>query len=109
MNERICTHSRACHIDASNDINKGLLFLEMVTLTLSRVHACTRHQVGPVLDAHARAGRNFRGIRYLGGRAEQISFQSPAVNAALAEIDKRGLVLDCNGPETHPLDFDVSF
>jgi hypothetical protein len=108
MNERVCTHSRACHIDTSNGINQALPLLEMVTLTLSRDDACTRHQVGPVLDAHARAGRNFRGIRYLGGRAEQIAFLSPAVNAALAEIDKRGLVLDCNGPETNPLDFDVS-
>jgi predicted TIM-barrel fold metal-dependent hydrolase len=61
--------------------------------------------VDRLINAHAAASPNFRGVRYLGGKAEQIPFGSPAVLAALGVLARRGVVFDCNGPETHPLDF----
>ena len=61
--------------------------------------------IEPVLRAQMAAGRNFRGIRYLGGKAEEIPFADPKVKEACGVLAKLGLSLDCNGPETHPLDF----
>ena len=61
--------------------------------------------IEPVLRGHMAAGRNFRGIRYLGGKVEQLPFADPKVKDACAVLAKLGLSLDCNGPETHPLDF----
>eukprot|EP01065_Artemidia_motanka_P045035 TRINITY_DN651_c0_g1_i1.p1 TRINITY_DN651_c0_g1~~TRINITY_DN651_c0_g1_i1.p1 ORF type:complete len:307 (+),score=109.93 TRINITY_DN651_c0_g1_i1:205-1125(+) len=60
--------------------------------------------VRAVLQEHMRS-RNFRGVRYLGGRAEQIDFGSPKFVAAARVLAELGLVLDVNGPETHPLQF----
>ena len=39
-----------------------------------------------MLEEHARVARNFRGVRYLGGRAEQIDFDDRNVLAALAVL-----------------------
>eukprot|EP00746_Dinoflagellata_sp_MGD_P032263 gnl/MRDRNA2_/MRDRNA2_17678_c0_seq2.p1 gnl/MRDRNA2_/MRDRNA2_17678_c0~~gnl/MRDRNA2_/MRDRNA2_17678_c0_seq2.p1 ORF type:complete len:337 (+),score=56.74 gnl/MRDRNA2_/MRDRNA2_17678_c0_seq2:167-1177(+) len=61
--------------------------------------------VEPVLREHMRVSRNFRGIRMLGGKAEQIPFADPGFRAGVQQLDKLGLVYECNGPETHPLDF----
>jgi L-fuconolactonase len=60
------------------------------------------------LHGHIRAGRNFRGVRVLGGKAERIPFGS-GFNALLAFMEKNKLVWDVNGPETHPLNFDHIF
>lgn len=62
--------------------------------------------VEPVLQAHRQAARNFRGIRFLGGKAENINFSDPKVLSSLRMLERMGLTFDCNGPETHPLDFD---
>jgi predicted TIM-barrel fold metal-dependent hydrolase len=59
----------------------------------------------PVLEEHMKVSRNFRGLRFCGGKAETIPFGDARLLAALACMERRGLVLDCNGPETHPLDF----
>lgn len=61
--------------------------------------------VEPVLQEHQRAARNFRGIRFLGGKAESIKFDDPNILSSLRVLERMGLTFDCNGPETHPLDF----
>ena len=58
--------------------------------------------IEPVLRAHMAAGRNFRGIRYLGGRVEQLPFADPKVKDACDVLAKLGLSLDCNGARTAP-------
>jgi hypothetical protein len=58
---------------------------------------------GQVLDAHMRSARNFRGIRLLGGRAEDLPFGTGPFMSMMAALASRKLVWDCNGPETHPL------
>eukprot|EP00928_Gymnodinium_smaydae_P049221 TRINITY_DN33013_c0_g1_i1.p1 TRINITY_DN33013_c0_g1~~TRINITY_DN33013_c0_g1_i1.p1 ORF type:complete len:359 (+),score=22.22 TRINITY_DN33013_c0_g1_i1:97-1173(+) len=63
-------------------------------------------EVEGVLRAHMSVARNFRGVRFLGGRAEQIPFRAPGFREGIAVMQRLGLVLDCNGPETHPLDFE---
>lgn len=62
--------------------------------------------VEPLLRAHMALARNFRGVRYLGGKAEMIKFDDVQLRIAVGVLQELGLVLDCNGPETHPLDFD---
>eukprot|EP01062_Namystynia_karyoxenos_P048962 TRINITY_DN37402_c0_g1_i3.p1 TRINITY_DN37402_c0_g1~~TRINITY_DN37402_c0_g1_i3.p1 ORF type:complete len:364 (+),score=69.87 TRINITY_DN37402_c0_g1_i3:66-1157(+) len=62
--------------------------------------------VRPVLTEHMKVARNFRGVRYMGGKAEAIDFADPQFVAAAGVVAELGLVLDVNGPETHPLDFD---
>ena len=49
---------------------------------------------------------NFRGIRFRGGAAETIPFDDASFREGIAVLDKLGLTFDCNGPETHPLDFE---
>ena len=44
-------------------------------------------------------------MRYAGGKAETIPFDDERFLAGLRVLERRGLVYDCNGPETHPLDF----
>jgi predicted TIM-barrel fold metal-dependent hydrolase len=61
--------------------------------------------IDEVLAEHEKVCRNFKGIRFCGGNAESIKFGDSQVLAAISVLDRRGLVLDCNGPETHPLDF----
>jgi L-fuconolactonase len=61
--------------------------------------------VDSVLEASIAAGRNFRGVRFRGGKAETIPFDSPEFLQGLRALERRGLIFDCNGPETHPLDF----
>jgi len=61
--------------------------------------------VDPVLAASEAAARNYRGVRVHGGKAEDIPFDDPQFLAGLRVMERRGLVFDCNGPETHPLDF----
>lgn len=63
--------------------------------------------IASVLDQHAAVSRNFRGIRICGGKAEHIPFKSAGFTALMTELQERGLVWDCNGPETHPLDIDT--
>jgi predicted TIM-barrel fold metal-dependent hydrolase len=62
--------------------------------------------IDPVLAEHQKVSRNFRGLRFLGGKAEAIPFGGKRLLAALSCMARRGLVWDCNGPETHPLDFE---
>ena len=61
--------------------------------------------VEPVLRAHQQVARNFRGIRFLGGQAEKINFGDAKFISSLRVLERMGLTFDCNGPETHPLDF----
>ena len=58
-----------------------------------------------VLDAHRNAARNLRGIRFVGGMAEQIPFTEKRFHDCVAEAVSRGLSIDLNGPESHPLNF----
>lgn len=53
-----------------------------------------------------RSSPNFRGVRFRGGNAESIPFDDPNLHRALNTMTKLGLVLDINGPENHPLDFE---
>jgi hypothetical protein len=46
--------------------------------------------IEPILRAHMAAGRNFRGIRYLGGQVEKIPFDDPKVKEACAVLAKLG-------------------
>jgi predicted TIM-barrel fold metal-dependent hydrolase len=61
--------------------------------------------IEPVLEEHMQVSRNFRGLRFCGGKAETILFGDARFLATLACMERRGLVFDCNGPETHPMDF----
>lgn len=61
--------------------------------------------VRAVVAEHRRAARNFRGVRFRGGKAETIDWTLPAVRGSVAALAELGASLDCNGPETHPLDF----
>jgi L-fuconolactonase len=61
--------------------------------------------VEPVLREQMKS-RNFRGIRFRGGSAETIPFDDHTFREGVAVLDRLGLTLDCNGPETHPLDFE---
>jgi predicted TIM-barrel fold metal-dependent hydrolase len=56
--------------------------------------------IEPVLQEHQRVARNF-----LGGKAESIKFDDPSILSSLRVLERMGLTFDCNGPETHPLDF----
>eukprot|EP00927_Polykrikos_kofoidii_P047995 TRINITY_DN42248_c0_g1_i1.p1 TRINITY_DN42248_c0_g1~~TRINITY_DN42248_c0_g1_i1.p1 ORF type:complete len:361 (-),score=46.35 TRINITY_DN42248_c0_g1_i1:149-1231(-) len=60
--------------------------------------------VESVLLAHRAAARGFRGIRFQGGKAESIDFDDPAILDAARVLERLGMVYECNGPETHPLD-----
>lgn len=60
----------------------------------------------PVFKAHLEAAPNFRGIRYKGGRAEEIPFTSDAFIGSVRLAASMGLVLDINGAEIFPLDFE---
>lgn len=63
-------------------------------------------QVEEVLRAQMAAARNFRGVRFRGGAAEDIPFGDRRFLAGVQVVERLGLVLDINGPEKHPLDFD---
>jgi len=58
--------------------------------------------VEAVLREHQKVARNFRGIRYMGGKAETIDFLSPKFIEALQVLERMGLTYDCGGPEEHP-------
>jgi predicted TIM-barrel fold metal-dependent hydrolase len=61
---------------------------------------CTEAEADAVLAAHCAAAPNFRGLRFFGGKVERFPFHNAvAVDAVLAAMAKRGLVLDVNGPE----------
>lgn len=62
--------------------------------------------IEPVLRSHMAAAPNFRGVRYLGGAAEKIPFDSDAFIGSVRLLARLNLCLDINGPETLPLDFD---
>ena len=61
--------------------------------------------IEPVLLAHRQVARNFRGVRFMGGKAESIPFADPKFLSSCAVLERLGMTWDCNGPETHPLDF----
>ena len=58
--------------------------------------------VEAVLREHQKVARNFRGIRYMGGKAETIDFHSPKSIEALQVLERMGLTYDCGGPELVP-------
>jgi len=58
------------------------------------------------IAAHRAAGRNFRGIRFLGGQSYRIPFAEPRFREAFAVLVEEGIPFDVNGPESSfPLDF----
>jgi L-fuconolactonase len=61
--------------------------------------------VEPVLLQHRQVARNFRGVRFRGGQAESIPFGDAKFLSSLRVLERLDMTFDCNGPETHPLDF----
>ena len=74
---------------------------------VSTVDLAAGAAVEPVLLEMMKQSPNFRGIRFKGGAAESISFEDATFREGIAILDKLSLTFDCNGPETHPLDFET--
>jgi len=75
-------------------------------IVASADHASTAAEMKETIAAHRAAGRNFRGVRFLGGQAEKIPFRDPKFRESFGVIADEGLTVDIGGPETHPLDFE---
>lgn len=75
-------------------------------IVASADHCSGAKEMTELLAAHRAAGRNFRGIRFLGGRAHEIPFKEPVFREGFSVIVEHGLPIDIGGPEAHhPLDF----